>query len=147
MSRSVIVTSLALAASACAPKPEPSPPRVQHEHVAKHFVVVVQEPDPLAPDESRAASLLTRSVAAGPLLLGNERESAFATHDPRYSVLVAWRRSGECLDVTVGRHGLLPFDDFAAHGCVKLDGPTKTVATVNGASGAPIEVQVWILET
>jgi hypothetical protein len=112
-----------------------------HEHVSKHFVVVVQEKDPLAPDEPP----ITRPVAAGPLSYTSEHEVAFATHDTRYSVRIAWRT--ECLDIMVARKGLAPFDDFAAHGCVQPREPATSVATVNGANGAPIEVLVWVLET
>jgi hypothetical protein len=130
---------LAIAAGCSSSKPPA--PRAVHEHVTKHFVVVVQEHDPLAPDDA----LITRPVAAGPLSYASEHETAFATHDTRYSVRIAWRR--DCLDVMVARQGLAPFDDFAAHGCVQPRGPSTPVATVNGPSGAPIEVLVWVLET
>ena len=134
MKKSALVFFFALAGCASTPPPK----HLEREQVTKHFVVVVQEPD-------SDGELLTRSIAGGPVSLVPTRESAFATADPRYSVLVQWR--GECLDVTVARSGLPPFDDFAAHGCVKLDERTKSVASVTGDKGAPIEVVLWLLET
>jgi hypothetical protein len=134
---------LVVASSACASQPPPA--HVQRERVTPHFVVVVQEPDPLAVEAVRDHTLLTRSVAGGPLSFTSRDETAFATEDPRYTVRVAWRE--KCLDVVVARSGLAPFDDFAAHGCVKLDGPSTTVASVTGNKGTPIEVLVWVLET
>lgn len=133
-----LIPFLALTA-ACAAKPPP--PHVELAHVTKHFVVVVQERDPLSPDDA----LITRPIAGGPLTVGHRDETAFASEDPRYVVHVAWR--GECLDVVVARSGLPPFDDFAAHGCVKPGGPSTPVASVTGKSGAPIDVIVWTLET
>jgi hypothetical protein len=131
--------ALALALSACAG-------RLQHESVKKHYVVVVQEEDPLAPPEERAAALVTRPVAGGPLVTSgdHDRRVAFAERDPRFDVSIAWR--GDCLDVNVARHGLPPFDDFIAHGCVKPDGGTTPVASVKGANGAPIDVLVWFFD-
>ena len=130
-----------LALTACAAKPAPAPRALEREHVTKHFVVVVQEPDPRAPEDP----LIVRPIAGGPLSMANPDEMAFASEDPRYVVHVAWK--GQCLDVVVARSGLAPFDDFAAHGCVKLEGPSTSVASVTGKSGAPIEVLVWTLET
>ena len=140
MKKSAVLGLVALGASGCASKPPPK--HIEREQVAKHYVVVVEEPDPIE------GLPITRSVAGGPVSLVPTRESAFATVDPRYSVLVQWR--GDCLDVTVARSGLPPYDDFAAHGCVKLDAGTsgtKPVASVTGKNGAPIQVLVWVLET
>lgn len=123
--------------SGCASKPPAK--HIEREQVAKHYVVIVEEPDPVE------GLPITRSVAGGPVSLVSTREMAFATADPRYSVLVQWR--GECLDVTVARSGLAPYDDFAAHGCVKLGERTASVASVTGKNGTPIEVRLWLLET
>ena len=141
MKLSLVLAALALAG--CAAKPPP--PRLQREHVSKHFVVVVEEQDPNAPEEERAESLVTRPVASGPIGFASEHETAFAMRDPRFAVSVAWQ--GDCLHVSVARHGLPPFDDFAAQGCVKPDAPTIPVASVTGASGSPIEIRLWVLDS
>lgn len=147
MTRSALAFATAAAAalslSACA-APKPPVAHVDHVNVSKHFVVVVQEPDPYVREEERAASLVTRPVAGGPLGYSSENEIAFGMRDPRYLVSVAWH--GKCLDVTVARHGLAPFDDFVAGGCIVPEGPMTPLAKVTGASGAPIEIVLWVFD-
>jgi hypothetical protein len=134
---------LALAACTSGP-PRAAAPPAHRENVAKHFVVIVEEEDPLAPIERRATDLVTRPVAGGPVTSANDMEKAFEMRDPRYDVKVAWR--GDCLDVAVARHGLAPFPDFAAHGCVRPEGKSAPVAHVVGPDGGTIDVVVWFFE-
>jgi hypothetical protein len=145
VSRSTVLAAAALAfvCAGCSGKP-PRDASLAREHVAKHFVIVVEEPDPLAPEEERAISRVTRPIASGPLVAATEHETAFEAKDPRFAVSIGWH--GACFDVRVARHGLAPFDDFDAQGCVKPEGASTTVATVKGANGAPIQVMVWIFD-
>jgi hypothetical protein len=134
----LVATSCCLAACAA-----PLPAKVARKEVGQHVVVVVEEDDPTE-DAGRGPPRITHAVADGPLGNASALETAFNASDPRYETRLSWR--GDCFDVFVARHGLAPYPDFDAHGCVHPEAPATPVTSVVSSTGAVVTVLLWILD-
>jgi hypothetical protein len=121
------------------PVPKPPPPPLG-EQVARHFVVLVREPDRSQPTNA-APGLAEHAVLGGSLPTSAASETVFELRDLRYRIEAARRK--ECLFLHVARHGMASLPDFDVSGCVPVEGSEATLATARAPDGSPIEVAVW----
>lgn len=82
--------------------------------------------------------------------LGDVGVEAFNVKNAAYNVGFAWDftpRTGRCLAISLARHGDPLGPDFKASGCVPIDEPSATVASLDRAGGGAIEVAAWFFDT